>query len=246
MRAIASLLLFLALPIGAVSQRAIFFGQNKAPAGGGTHVFTVVQEATCSGGSTSNTCTFSATAAGDSLLLGCGSTDNGAVTTFTPSATNVLSLAQSGGWSQLSLISSITTGTTSITMNFRSFVAGACVIWEVAGINGTVDGTPPAMTLDTSYSGTGSATGLTPSTTTTHANDAIVCMVYLDATYPTVPTFSDGTGDTDYGDVDRVFQGLAVFMEFQKVSSTGSYSCGATWTGGSFNAGFGTAAFELS
>ena len=111
-------------------------GATAATAGGG-HSFTVIQTVqgtNCQADPvTTLTCTLSATAAGNQLLVSCEGA--GSTLTTTPSSTALLTMYNGAyGYTSLYLAQTVTTGTTSIVINDGAYNKLGCVVAEVHGV----------------------------------------------------------------------------------------------------------------
>ncbi len=212
----------------------------------GTSAMNVVQTSSCGADQIAygtNVCVLSPTQAGNSLLLGCLTNDT-AITSTVPASVPLMTptnIPGDGGQIWTGLVSGVSTGTTSVTFNGYTGNKLICEAVEVSGLVTTSaqDGSASGITgvPTPTY---GASTG---SVTTSNANDAIVAFAMVD-TYKN--NFTAGTGytlippPTYYGNATTwIFA-----MEYQNVSSTGSYNPGMTWLYPEYY-GVGTVALKL-
>lgn len=204
------------------------------------HAMKVIQTTTCTtngGGSSTMTCTLTATQTGNSLLIGCRSGD-GTVLTFVPSATPITATAST--INNAFIVSNVTTGTTAVVVtNTSIYDHTACLVAEVSGVI-----TVSPIDVNTVFVRTGYLTsGTTGSVTTTNANDVIIGIAYSDsdANGPYTPgsgyaTIGTATNvNTIYGDI---------YLEYKNVSATGTQNPPVSWTTTGYVWG-ATAALEL-
>lgn len=200
----------------------------------------VVQTVNCEKtGSTydaSMNCPLSATAAGNSLIMFCSGSGGNPVTSTTPASVAIgtpvtdTSNIRYGVW----IVSNVTTGTTNLAVNYSATYSQiSCQVDELAGVV-TTSPVDQAVGITTGSYGTGSATNVTGSITTTNANDVIMGFVAAPASSQ---TYTAGTG---YTLIPQSLGGNAGYaasaLEYKKVSSTGTFNPGMTWTAATYYA----------
>jgi hypothetical protein len=136
------------------------------------------------------------------------------------------------------IASNISAGLTSVTINTQAYKEYSC---EVAEVSGIVTSSPVDVTYvlaDNSY-GTGNATTFTGSVTTVNSRDVILGYVVGTGS---LGAFTAGTGYTAIGTATT--GNFPAFLEYKKVSATGTYNPGATYANSAAVA-TGTAALIL-
>ena len=191
---------------------------------GGGHAMAVIQTFSCGSITGSSfTCSLSATGSGHNILLGCY-INSGALTSTTPSSTQLFGNSDAGIWT----IQNISSGVTSISVTVGSGPNNStCIGAEVSGVV-TAASMDVASTYANLSSGGGNSSAFTGSITTTNANDAVLGFV-LDPSHNTA-VFTPGTGYTTIGTGTYSTNANTVYMEYTNVSSTGAYNPGATYT----------------
>jgi hypothetical protein len=156
--------------------------------------------------------------------------------TITPTAASLNTPLYGSG---IYLISNVATGTTSVVVSYSLQYAGSTC--EIAELSHIATASPADVVSGMTYisSSTGSATAYTGSVTTTNPTDVIIGVVTLASLQSVTP----GTGYTTIGTAQKSGYSYTAYLEFQNVSSTGTYNPGATWSTSS-NGEAGTVALK--
>jgi hypothetical protein len=194
---------------------------------------------------TNNLCTFTPYTAGDTLIAACGNGDtvnsiSGLKANSTSFSGPVAGIAgedptQIGFYPYIYYLANVPAVPTTISATTTAYDVTNCVVLDVTGMPPTAVTDGIAAVSESAY-GNGALTNVTGSITTTHANDLI-----LGFGIDNYVSFTPGTGYTM--STSTVVHAGAV--EWQVVTSTGTFNPGIEWNGsGRIDAA--TVAFETN